>query len=244
MVPVVRLRATSCGGRGPGLASISASAATPKHSATQRKITHGVPDPRPLRPPRLPGLPGSHDVRPQRHRSVQRGGGSTDHRRIPRCRGQLHRHGQPLHRRGVRRGGRSGDQGQARRGRAGHQGFHADRRRPQRQGARSQVPDASAGGQPSPPGDGLHRRLPVPRARWRHTDRGDHGDAGRVRPLRQGPLHRLLQLDRLPDRRSAVGGRADRGHAHASACSLPTRSSRAESKRTCCPPVSARAWGR
>ena len=57
------------------------------------------------------------------------------------------------------------------------------------------------GGQPAPARDRLDRPLPDPRPRRRHPHRGDPLRARRPRARGQGPLHRLLQLQRLADRR-------------------------------------------
>ena len=58
----------------------------------------------------------------------------------------------------------------------------------------------------------------------------------------QGPLHRLLDVPRLADRRGPVGRRAARSRSASSASSRRTRCSCARSRRTCCPPLSATGW--
>ena len=56
------------------------------------------------------------------------------------------------------------------------------------------------------PEDRLDRPLPDPPPRGRHRHRRDARRAERPGPRRQGPLHRLLDVPGLADRRGAVGG--------------------------------------
>ena len=58
----------------------------------------------------------------------------------------------------------------------------------------------------------------------------------------QGPLHRLLDLPRLADRRGAVGRRSSAAASGSSASSRRTRCSSVRSRRTCCRPRSVTGW--
>ena len=62
-------------------------------------------------------------------------------------------------------------------------------------------------------GHRLHRPLPDACLGQYDADRGDHGNARRVRACRQGALHRLFQLHRQPDRGSTMGRVAPERHA-------------------------------
>ena len=53
------------------------------------------------------------------------------------------------------------------------------------------------------PADRLHRPLPAALRRSQHADRRDPRRARRPRPRRQGPLHRLFELPRVPARACA-----------------------------------------
>ena len=64
--------------------------------------------------------------------------------------------------------------------------------------------------EPQAPRHGLHRPLPVPRARSADADRGVDARDGRPRARGKGPLRRLLQLLRLADRAGERTGRAPR----------------------------------
>ncbi len=61
--------------------------------------------------------------------------------------------------------------------------------------------------------DRLDRPLPDPSSRGGHEHRRDARRADGPRPRRQGPLHRLLDVPRQPDRRGPVGRRAPRPRA-------------------------------
>ncbi len=63
------------------------------------------------------------------------------------------------------------------------------------------------------PADGLDRPLPDPPARGGHRHRRDARRADRPGAGRQGPIHRLLDVSREPDRRGAVGRGAARARA-------------------------------
>ena len=84
-------------------------------------------------------------------------------------------------------------------------GFGADRLGPQHDGPRPEVPDPGIGRKSPSARYRVRRPLSVPPARSRHADRGDDGNAALVRRVRQGALHRLLELDGQPDRRSPMG---------------------------------------
>ena len=72
-------------------------------------------------------VPRYDDVRARRPRHRPANREPPHHRRLPRRRRQLHRHGQRVRGRRVRGGGRPGDQVSPRRRRARHQGIRADR---------------------------------------------------------------------------------------------------------------------
>ena len=124
------------------------------------------------------------------------------------ARRQFHRHRRRLllARVGVHR--RSGDRLAPRPDRAGHQRLLSRGTRAESRRSRPQTSDCGPGGQPAQSGHGLHRPVPVPQHRPGHPDRGDHGHPARLRAVRKGALHRLLELAGLADRRSAMGRRA------------------------------------
>ena len=93
---------------------------------------------------------------------------------------------------------------------ARHQGAHADGRRPQRRGALAPPHHPRVRGEPAPHGHRLHRPLPGARVGRRDAARGDARRARPPRRLRQGALHRLLQLRRLARHEGARHLRAAR----------------------------------
>ena len=130
----------------------------------------------------------------------------------------------------------------ARRRRPRHQVPRRDGRGPQPAGQLAPLDHPRGRGLAAAPGHRLDRPLPGPPPRPRHRHRGDARRAQRPRPPGQGPLPRLLDLPRQPDRRGPVGGArpAPAALRHRAAAVLDPRPR--ASRPTCCPPARATAW--
>ena len=159
--------------------------------------------------------PGTHRCLGQqavpRHDDVRRLGQprprrvDPDHPRRARRGRQLRRHGRRLRARRVGGDRRQGaGRWPARRHRPGHEVPRADGRRPQPAGQLAPVDHPRGRGLAAPPGHGLDRPLPGAPPAHRHRHRGDPRSPHRPRPSGEGPLHRLLDLPRQPDRRGPV----------------------------------------
>ena len=157
-------------------------------------------------------MPRSDDVR----RLGQDGSRRVDPHHPPRSRrgDQLHRHrGRVLPRR-IRADRRQGaGRRPARQRRARDQGPRHDGRRSER--VRELAPLDRQGGreQPAEARDRLDRPVPDPPSRGRYRHRRDARRAEGPRARGQGPVHRLLDVPGVADRRGPVGRRAARSRA-------------------------------
>ena len=96
-------------------------------------------------------------------------------------------------------------------GGAGHQGPLPDGRRPERRRAVRPAPDPGAGRVAAPAGRRRGRPVPGARVRPAHPAGGDAAHPRRLRPRRQDPLLRAVELHRLAaDQGRAPGPRAER----------------------------------
>ena len=132
----------------------------------------------------------------------------------------------------------------ARRRRPGHEVPRRDGRRPEPAGQLAPLDHPRGRGLAAPPRHRLDRPLPGAPPAHRHRHRGDARRPHRPRAPGQGPLHRLLDLPRQPDRRGAVGRARPAPRSASSPSSRPTRSSSARSRPTSCPTCDAPRHGR
>lgn len=148
-------------------------------------------------------MPGSHDVRPMGQRG--RGQFPPHHPPRPRRGHQLRRHRRRVLRRCLRGDRRQGSQGPPRGRLPGDEVLHADGPGRPQPARRLPALDHPRGRElPASPRHRPHRPLPGPPPQPRHGRRGDPRRPVRPRPPGKGPLHRLLVLLRLPDRRSPM----------------------------------------